>query len=591
MDQEQQNTVLSFKEIGNIFSDIDRKILLLHQCSYDDFVVFNTQLKNFNSQLHNIADNLRKILLLNTTSNGGKSQFESLIDNFLESVDNIRLNYELIIKEIERYKKNINSLSVSIRNYKQNLLTYKYLLSNLNIRLIYLNPENLSFDDVPLINDQITILNDFSAKLKKNKDFLSELSMGLYSVIKNNSEVLQFIIRDLRDIWYKKEAYFNDIEICANGMAAKISAASSDLGQIITHLQFQDIVRQRMEHIQQMHKEVIDATEMFDDTEFNLLPGIRQARYIIQLRDIAVLQMGQLTQVNLQYQNAIEVITRTFVNIVENITDATLIYVVNFVNGDKKNIFNDQKLLQILQDTSSRYKQIQSDVLLSFKELDQVNEICDSYSENFSVIKTNHENLIEFSLRLIEAIEKTELTADEKQNIIGHIQQLIINNRIFDDFDIFLKQNSEIKSNFVKCSKRLSEFSKGEHPDSTTQQIILILEEILENSKKINEIYETNDKISNTLIENVFDAMQQVKYYDLFEKSVEEIVGQLNLIYEQIIGNNKRKVRPEVIDYFKELYTMEHERRVHSQVASGKIFPDIGNQLKDNQSENDVELF
>ncbi|MGB9747482.1 MAG: hypothetical protein ACPLXM_11210 [Bacteroidales bacterium] len=565
MNQNQNGNLLSFKTIGKIFSEIDEKILSLHQCSYDDFAVFNAQLKNFSLRLRQLYDNLLKISSLNANAAEEKKQFESLIKQFSISLDKVRNTYNIIIKDIEKYKKNTNSLSLRIKNFKQNLLTFKYLLSNLKIRLVYLNPENLSFENAGIIDEQIRKLDEFFGELEKIKKQFNTLSMGLHVGVKRNTETLQQIIQSLYEMWRRKEEYFNNLEICVNGMTGKINLASSNLGQIITQLQFQDIVRQRMEHIQQMHKEVINVTDKFETTEMNQLSGFQQAKYLIQLRDVAILQMEQLSQVNLQYQNAIEIISRTFLDIAENLTDASLLYVMTFLNGEKK-IVDDESIRFSLLNSINKYKQIQANTLLSFNELESMNKAFSYFNDYYLSFKDIHNKLVKYSTDLIGEVLKTDLATNEKQNLIDYIQQLVIDNSSIAEFKLINEQNSQIQNDFVANVNKMNGFIKSIEIESLAQSILFVFDDIIFKGKNVNEIYETNDKISTTLIEEVFTAMQQVKYYDFFEGVIKEIVDELNNVYSQIINSSRRKVKPEAIDYFRKLYTMEHERIVHERV-------------------------
>lgn len=449
MEQKPEKQNLTIKRIGEVFSDIDKKILLLNQCSYDDFTIFNNQLKNFNNQLHRLSDNLKNILTQNIQDSDNKNEFETLIDEASAIIDKMKLSFDLAIKEINKFKRNLNSLSVRAKSYKQNLLTFKYLLSNLKIRLVYLNPTNFSVEGILIIDEQINRLNGIIGQLKEIRNFFEHFSMGSIVEVRNITEMLQNEMHKIYEMWSKNESLYSEIEICVNSMNGKISAAASNLGQIITQLQFQDIVRQRMEHIQQMHKQVLEIAEKFDDAEFSCLPAVRQARYVIQLRDIAVLQMGQLSQVNIQYQNAIEVISRIFLSIVENLTDASLLYILNFHVGDKHNLLNGSKMSKSLENTVFYYNQLLSEMQPNINKYENITEVLESYSQCFSNITEIHKKFVDFSNMLIAEIDNTDLTKEERQSIKEYIEHLIINNNIIAEFKILDVQNSEIQKKLL----------------------------------------------------------------------------------------------------------------------------------------------
>lgn len=591
MEQKPEKQNLTIKRIGEVFSDIDKKILLLNQCSYDDFTIFNNQLKNFNNQLHRLSDNLKNILTQNIQDSDNKNEFETLIDEASAIIDKMKLSFDLAIKEINKFKRNLNSLSVRAKSYKQNLLTFKYLLSNLKIRLVYLNPTNFSVEGILIIDEQINRLNGIIGQLKEIRNFFEHFSMGSIVEVRNITEMLQNEMHKIYEMWSKNESLYSEIEICVNSMNGKISAAASNLGQIITQLQFQDIVRQRMEHIQQMHKQVLEIAEKFDDAEFSCLPAVRQARYVIQLRDIAVLQMGQLSQVNIQYQNAIEVISRIFLSIVENLTDASLLYILNFHVGDKHNLLNGSKMSKSLENTVFYYNQLLSEMQPNINKYENITEVLESYSQCFSNITEIHKKFVDFSNMLIAEIDNTDLTKEERQSIKEYIEHLIINNNIIAEFKILDVQNSEIQKKLLNYLMEVVNLTNNNELNIIINKISKAVERIITGSNVINEIYKTNENISNMLVENVFDAIQQVKYFDLFEREINDIVNNLNVIYNQIIGNSKKKVNADVINYFRELYTMENERKIHVNILNGNVINDFKADINSIDDNNEVEFF
>lgn len=591
MEQKPENQNLTIKGIGEVFSDIDKKILLLNQCSYDDFTIFNNQLKNFNNQLHTLSDNLKNILTQNIQDSYKKNEFETLIDKASAIIEKIKLSFDLTIKEINKFKRNLNSLTVRAKSYKQNLLTFKYLLSNLKIRLVYLNPTNFSVEGILIIDEQIYRLNGIIGQLKEIKNFFEHFSMESIVEMRNNTEMLQKEIYKIYEMWSKNENLYSEVEICVNSMNGKISAAASNLGQVITQLQFQDIVRQRMEHIQKMHRQVLEIAEKFDDAEFSSLPAVRQARYVIQLRDIAILQMGQLSQVNVQYQNAIEVISRIFLSIVENLTDASLLYILNFNVGDNHNLLNGSKMSKYLENAVFYYDQLMSEMQSNLNKYENITQVLKSYSKCFFDITEIHKKFVDFSNILIEEIDNSDLTKEERQSIKEYIDHLIINNNIISEFKIIDVQNSEIQKRLLNYLMEVSNLTNNNELNITINKISKTTETIISGSNVINEIYKTNENISNMLVENVFDAMQQVKYFDLFEREINDIVNNLTIIYNQIIGNSRKKVNADVINCFRELYTMENERKVHYRIVNGNIINDFNENQNSIDDNNEVEFF
>ena len=95
---------------------------------------------------------------------------------------------------------------------------------------------------------------------------------------------------------------------------------SNSIDKIITNLQYQDIIQQKIAHIQQTHrilsiKSMISAMrEMKKQIIKNVLVGS------VQIRDIAGLQAAQLIHANKEYQKAIEFISDRFLEVGNEMT-------------------------------------------------------------------------------------------------------------------------------------------------------------------------------------------------------------------------------------------------------------------------------
>jgi hypothetical protein len=83
--------------------------------------------------------------------------------------------------------------------------------------------------------------------------------------------------------------------------------------------------------------------------------------------------------------------------------------------------------------------------------------------------------------------------------------------------------------------------------------------------------------------------VEQVKYYDFFEKIMLEIVTELNNIYSKLDNNTisvLKNNKAENLKSLEERYTMESERIVHQQALGEDV--DVFNNVND---DNDVEFF
>ncbi|MBO4772963.1 MAG: hypothetical protein J5595_10540, partial [Bacteroidales bacterium] len=111
-----------------------------------------------------------------------------------------------------------------------------------------------------------------------------------------------------------------------------------------------------------------------------------------------------------------------------------------------------------------------------------------------------------------------------------------------------------------------------------------------DHNQKIEQILTNNSKLSLNLSSEIKSSVEQVKYYDFFEKIMLEIVTELNNIYSKLDNNTinvLRNNKTENLKSLEERYTMESERIIHQQAIGEDV------ELEDDNSddENDVEFF
>ena len=112
---------------------------------------------------------------------------------------------------------------------------------------------------------------------------------------------------------------------------------------------------------------------------------------------------------------------------------------------------------------------------------------------------------------------------------------------------------------------------------------------IEDHNQKIEQILTNNSKLSLNLSSEIKSSVEQVKYYDFFEKIMLEIVTELNNIYSKLDNNTISVLRNNKADNLKTLeerYTMESERIIHPQAIGEDV--DLED---DSDDDNDVEFF
>ena len=138
--------------------------------------------------------------------------------------------------------------------------------------------------------------------------------------------------------------------------------------------------------------------------------------------------------------------------------------------------------------------------------------------------------------------------------------------------------------------KNLNELS------STIPNLIELVKQSIQN---IDELLYSNSSISINVSDNIKNSLKKIKYYDLFEKTCEKIVEDLNSVnlklnYGTTDGDPSRS---ENLKHLKDRYTMESEHIIHDQLTKNFNNKENSDPLTDLSNENsevdddNLELF
>ena len=95
---------------------------------------------------------------------------------------------------------------------------------------------------------------------------------------------------------------------------------SESIANIITNLQYHDIIRQKIEHVQSSHRGLLQNLTDFDPSN-----EAQHIDYLSRIRDLANIQAALLVRANKEYQRAIELITEKFRSISEDMANISML--------------------------------------------------------------------------------------------------------------------------------------------------------------------------------------------------------------------------------------------------------------------------
>ncbi|MBA7575244.1 hypothetical protein ES708_17065 [subsurface metagenome] len=571
---------LSFKELISVFSEINNKIAKLQKCSSDDFLKLNSHLKYVNNIIKIISGNTSKIFEITA----GKKSDEFLIRlNALQTeLGNSQMQNEKQINEkiltLEKILNHLNQIVPLLKNLKLDLMTLKFLATNLKLTSVYDNinvdKKNSSIEEV--INKIKSRLTTVEKKLELQEDNIKE-KISRLKIIRQESKILLLsIFKEIESGAELISTKNKESKSHLPELTRKIGNTSKNIENIIINLQYHDIIHQKMNHIQKAHSQIISNLSQFKSEDESKPDD--QKKYFVQISEVAGLQAAQLILINREYQNAIEIITSSFQKIG---------YGMNSISNISRQISMYQN-----KPGTTLFQQIQSNLEEKINNLHSFavsnNKISYEYSEFYKYIKElpckidNIKNSV-FQILKIKKLPNGKTGNEknkEKENHFPQIQNQIISitskvlnlNSTLNDFN---EKNSGLaKSLQIKDSKSSFKYDPGDEKLFHMEGVSNVLNSIDANNKMLDDILAENSKLCNDIVSEINGSIKKVKYYDLFDKTIEEIVSELNVLNYKLNNKYSDVTAEETERDLKDVrktYTVGSEHNIHDMVISGKF--------------------
>jgi hypothetical protein len=598
-------------QVLKTFLSIDRKILELHKCSSDDFLSLNKTLRQNHQKASYITDSV-SIAFEKTGPEGNLKCLELLQNSFLELREDI-ISFENEINSnldvLERIQANFSLMFVPINNFRQNLTSLKLLLSNIKLT------NNLY--DRSLKNFSDTEASRIDAVINKVKESCPVFEENIY-VIQNHLKTLYHELGQLKilifnDILKKLEALQSDFEIIEThnketlnqkNVVEKISQnCKSSVGSIITNLQYHDIIRQKMEHIQQTHKLIIN--EIHENNEPHTTTNQKQSNpFFLQIPQIIEIQTAQLLHTNKDYQNAIDHISKKMIEIGQDITAIARIFKTLSVFEYKGQSISRQrtseifdKLIQDKRESIEKFTLLSEDVTLIQRI---VNNLFDKFRDLEMI-----ENSIEQSI--IDKISFGNLLVSEEKETASQAQQIL---KLYADNHF---EKRKLRTLFENTLTQLTDFIKTntssvynkkgiERINQNLNVADVNFKEIMNNIIFLENMQDEVLERSNEVDKASKEVVSDVQYYDFFEKTIDQLISKFESINDLIKNQGQAyfdKVdRKKGLEQIEKYYTMKSERMIHNKSIMNMENPEglhslIENiaGLESNHEGNDVEFF
>ena len=589
----------SIQEITSIFSEIDEKILSLHSCSSEDFMTLNAYFKKYYSDAKIISDNALDLFNIITNDQKRKefienlkkfrSQLQSLLDDYELFVNTTINSFEEMIQEMDK-------MFVTANNLKQDIMTLKLLVTNLKLDIIISTSPNGKI---------VSKTNDFSELIVQTKSFFIEFYSNSNSFKEKIKELVNQLIQQKNRSVKQINEIIAEINLSTNLLDDKYNEAiqqipilteitkntSGSIDKIITNLQYQDIIQQKITHIQQTHKDILKKIDDIKSSENEAISTKKHFEWLDQIRDIACLQAAQLIHANKQYQKAIEIISGKFLEVGDEMTKISDLCNQLIGNSADSNSSYFETIREKLE-AAEYFSEIFEKSINFVKEKTiyhqrQLNEVIDNYDELSDFIFT---------------IEKSITRSLDNQTSLEIGEYASTTNQIRSTLAEIKSINNLYHSQFEKIKKISFHGNKSGNIPSKVDLINIQLKQFVNNcSDLIKYMFDNNENIfkiiaENQILSNIISAdikisLKQIKYYDLFDKVIEEIILKLNEIngkFEIIDGNEHLNK----LEYLKSRYTMESEHKIHETLISDKKIDKFDfNSTGAEEDDDNLELF
>jgi len=558
------------------FSNIDKWIGQLLDCSSEDFLTLNNHFKNYHKESKVISKNVANIIQILTDNNINESfgNIKKFCDSFNSLTNTFSQSVELLDVEIKKSINKLEHLKITYNNYKQNLASIKILLVNIVT-------EEVSVENELLKNKK----NDVESKIESIKNYIlsTDNLIDGYTAIAQESYIL---LSKIKTENYQQLQKLNDnIEISFSLFNKKYTEASllfpalqqiteknsTNIAKIVTNLQYHDIIRQKIEHIQKTHKDIIEDLSSYNNDDLSQALLHNKAKTFLKIRDVAGLQAAQLLHANKQYQMAIEeiganleeignemiTISSNCDNLVGKSTQTKDFYLNNIVELLNSALKYNNKLSDVISTIKDKTE------LLSIKNEMYINEYNEITLDKEAIKTILYEisDIIELKPSLINekrTISQLKSLLNETDRIEKHIGE--IHNELTTKVELMVNpQNSfSAEKNILNNLNELS---------SSIPSLIDLLKKSIQD---IDELLYSNSTISINVSDNIRNSLKKIKYYDMFEKTCGQIIEDLNSVnlklnYGTTEGDPSRL---ENLKHLKDRYTMASEHQIHDQLTN-----------------------
>ncbi len=574
--QEQSNTNLELTKNAIVsLSEINTQIKELNDCALNDFSVLNKILGKYHDNVEIILKNISEINSIITDNDNRrfinnfeklKSRIDKVIDKFnLKTVDNIKVFRQLTNK--------VNLFEIFVKNYKQNILTLKLLISSYKLNSAFNKTINQDLYSISVFSDNVTKLcSDIQKTIIDYKKSI-DLLLIEFNKLKNlgTIKINRVIKKIYYDVTLSVEKHKNAVEQIPQ-LTQKTKNFFENINDVVTNLQYHDIIRQKIEHVHTTNCKIIsDFNELIEKKD-----DISHEQYLsklFQIKNIKHIQIAQLVLANKEYQNAIEGIIKRYVEITN---DMDLVSKISYIHSSNNKLINTNKIEKKLSDALKLIEKLVSDNS-GFEDI--INNICfveKKLDKKIRHLKKEDKELNKLIKKLKE-YSKEHTFVNEITIQLETMFEFIQSN--FSNLDNYINNELIISSNIL-LNYRDNIGGVSKNLLNTYKQLHWTISDLSKVNNKAVLLSRENYELSNSVSGGINSSIKNIKYYEFFELKIRNITVELSSLQDKLIIENYETLSnsKEKLSDIYERYTMESQRQIHEQIINNEYKKSIDNQ-------------
>lgn len=558
----------TLREVAQLIKEMDNKIINLLEYSSDDFMNLNSHLKHYHAKVTEIEVNI-DLIFKEISDQNNHAQFAKIKELFHHIFDtwkqHVSPSYLASLKQLLNLLRNQD---VPLNNLRQNLKSLK---------LVYTNPcfdgDELNHSS-GLAKNTVNQIDQMFTEIESHQQYTEEIRQRGESIISHDTPGQLTNLENLfRAFIFEFENMFSQSKKSLETLNVYKDKNKSHVSEIVTNLQYQDIIHQKIEHIQEIHKEIYnDLCDITKNSEQDLNDN---PDFLNKIKDIAGLQAAQLILTNEEYQNAIKIINTNLLSLQENMEylagicdhqhDTTSVCSINQVFNNIKSIFN--------------YLQSIHDPIQEFVEFDDISKRFQSF--------------IHITETITSVVDRNIIETEKVDAVYNQVNK--VSKNIKKDLEEYKKVFTRINNEWANLQTDI------------TQYTVHIFNEHFKNLKNnvgsgfhlFNDmnhtVQEKIDEIRNNYRQTskeIRTSGNQAKYYRYFENIIEEIIDHLNTINLKLgKGEQTHEDKLKNLEYLKKKYTTASEHRIHDNLLMNNINADVDVWSCDENDDDNLELF